>query len=447
MVILSTLLTTYAPTKLIALAFGLLIFLMVIWNLLLFIFYGIKRAYFAARENWQLSHLREIDSRFMSEEEKILLSKFPYFKGLSTLQRKRFLIRLNSFKRDTQIVGAEGLELTEEMRTLISASAIQLTFGLESYWLGFSKVIIVHPDIFHNSMLDQYHKGETNMKGRIRLSWKHFLEGYQDGSDKLNLGLHELAHALDLSRVFDDSDYHFKAYFEKWQLIAKEEYTSMQEYTSFLRDYASTNFREFFAVCVEHFFEAPKDFKEHLPEIYKHMTMLLRQDPLKSIEESEAERNLMDNLVTDSDIQPPPLYSTRISLWGSAIASMTLVLRTVITLFVFILAFKSGQILVILIVAFLVAYFNALLFTKFEMYNNHLVFKRPYFFNQWRAFHYDNIISVSFFHEKTDNVRITYVENGDITSFNAMCSVSTADEQELLKKLAEKKIITRALYQ
>ena len=37
---------------------------------------------------------------------------------------------------------------------------------------------------------------------------------------------------------------------------------------------------EFFAVAVEHFFEAPAEFQKELPDIYNHLCVLLNQNPL-----------------------------------------------------------------------------------------------------------------------------------------------------------------------
>lgn len=49
-------------------------------------------------------------------------------------------------------------------------------------------------------------------------------------------------------------------------------------FTSFLRSYGGTNLREFFSVAAEHFFEAPKQFKNYLPKLYNEMCLLLNQD-------------------------------------------------------------------------------------------------------------------------------------------------------------------------
>jgi len=48
-----------------------------------------------------------------------------------------------------------------------------------------------------------------------------------------------------------------------------------------LGSYAATNYQEFWAVCVENFFERPSTFKIQLPELYDAICKLLNQDMLK----------------------------------------------------------------------------------------------------------------------------------------------------------------------
>jgi Mlc titration factor MtfA (ptsG expression regulator) len=48
----------------------------------------------------------------------------------------------------------------------------------------------------------------------------------------------------------------------------------------FFRDYGRKNIREFFAVAVECFFEAPEPFKMQFPVFYNLMCQLLNQDPV-----------------------------------------------------------------------------------------------------------------------------------------------------------------------
>jgi hypothetical protein len=84
----------------------------------------------------------------------------------------------------------------KEMPVLISAAAVQLTFGLKKFLLPNFEFIHVYPQEFMR-VRESICFLEGNVSGHtINLSWKHFLQGYSTPDDGQNVGLHELAHAL-----------------------------------------------------------------------------------------------------------------------------------------------------------------------------------------------------------------------------------------------------------
>tara|TARA_Y100000817_G_C16806006_1_gene521946 strand:- start:752 stop:1255 length:504 start_codon:yes stop_codon:yes gene_type:complete len=99
----------------------------------------------------------------------------------------------------------------------------------------------------------------------------------------LNLGLHEMAHALQLENIImnDEFDFMDSGTIKVWQNLAIQEIERIKSgEATFFREYAATNHAEFFAVAVENFFERPKEFSTHNYALYKTLTELLQQDPL-----------------------------------------------------------------------------------------------------------------------------------------------------------------------
>ncbi len=173
--------------------------------------------------------------------------------------------------------------VTREMKVLISASAIQLTFGFPKIRLSYFRNILVFPDVYFSPSNMAHHKGEVNPKFKaVVLSWKHFVEGYLH-EDGRNLGLHEMAHALRLENKIMNEEYNFldSAILKDWELRANHTMKEIDEgRESFFREYGAANREEFFAVAVENFFERPSEFsKKHLLT-YKTLSQLLKQDPL-----------------------------------------------------------------------------------------------------------------------------------------------------------------------
>lgn len=175
-------------------------------------------------------------------------------------------------------------EVSEDMKTLIAASAIQITFGFPGVYFEHFQKIIVYPDSYYSTVRQQYHQGSVHMKGYIILSLKNFLEGFIVENDGINLAIHEMAHALHLENRILNSEYNFLH--SKWKnefvKISKSERTKIKkgEKTLF-RKYAATDKYEFFAIALENFFERPKEVRNYNPNIYKVMCGLLKQDPIE----------------------------------------------------------------------------------------------------------------------------------------------------------------------
>jgi MtfA peptidase len=218
----------------------------------------------------------------------ILLKYFPYYQKLSTENKVIFEKRVTRFLYSKRFIPRNVPEVTIEAKVLISASAVQLTFGLPKDYLDHFNKILVYPDDYYSSITKRFHKGEVNpLFGIIVLSWQSFVDGYIYPTDSFNLGLHEMAHALRLENIVRSEEFHFfdEALMEKLDNFAHN-YCNGTAYpeTDFLRPYACTNVHEFFSVSVENFFERPAAFKSTIPELYHILSKLLNQDPATLVE-------------------------------------------------------------------------------------------------------------------------------------------------------------------
>lgn len=174
------------------------------------------------------------------------------------------------------------MEEKKEIPVLISAAAVQLTFGLEKYQLPFFKNIYVTPDAYQRTGEQEIFVGHVSPEG-IFISWKYFLQGYSDTTDNVNVAIHEMAHALEHENFINetDADPEFKADFAKFSMVSGPVFASaIVTRTSYLRNYAFTNMQELWAVSVEAFFENPASLKQNLPELYGTLCDILNQDPL-----------------------------------------------------------------------------------------------------------------------------------------------------------------------
>ncbi|MEO8148870.1 MAG: zinc-dependent peptidase [Bacteroidia bacterium] len=214
--------------------------------------------------------------------DKTISGQIRYYTHLSDEGKQRFCNRVKTFMQQKEFEGMEDFEVTDEVRILISAAAVQLTFGLHDYSLEGHHLIRIFPTTFYNTRTGAEYKGLTLQQRLTVLSWEDFEQGYLIDDDNFNLGLHELAHVLRLSVNTDDFDRHFARYLDDWDEASNAEFERMQNHpdVNFLRSYAATDMSEFFSVCAEYFFEVPEKFSMQLPEIYNHLCMLLNQNPL-----------------------------------------------------------------------------------------------------------------------------------------------------------------------
>lgn len=224
------------------------------------------------------------DELLLADEEiiRILTKRFPYYSRLDDESKRKFRDRLKRFIADKtfKIFGPNAFR---EMPVLISAAAIQLTFGLQKFLMPHFSTICIYPEEFMRLSPDICLL-EGNVGGNvINLSWKHFLEGYELPEDGQNVGLHEMAHALYYQTFVSEEsvDRNFKRAYEIFEQDANKVYDREKTMKGGLYSaYAEKNFQEFWAETVELFFEKPRALRQAYPRLFETIKQLLNQDPL-----------------------------------------------------------------------------------------------------------------------------------------------------------------------
>lgn len=219
--------------------------------------------------------------RTLRQEQKVILKdQFPFYGKLDEKHKRYFEHRVSAFINDKYFIGRDGVAITDEIKVLIAATAVMLTFGFRNFYIGLIDKIVVYPDKFFSKINNEYHKGEFNPKLKaLVISWKDFKLGYKKSKDNINLGIHEFVHAIHLnslkerdisSTIFSDS------FTELTQMLSKDE--SLREdlvQSKYIRQYAFTNQFEFLAVVIESFIETPKEFQLHFPDVYFKIKQML----------------------------------------------------------------------------------------------------------------------------------------------------------------------------
>lgn len=216
-----------------------------------------------------------------STQKTILENEFAFYQRLDVKEQKYFRHRVFKFISQVEFIGREGLEIDDEKKILVAATAIMLTFGYRDYNINLVDKILIYPSTFYSNLDKNYHKGHFNPGYRaIILSWEDFLDGYNVTDDNLNLGIHEFVHALHLSYLNDNDGTSAHIFITTLNelneyLESNLGYKKKMKNSDYFRSYAFENDFEFIAVVIENFMETPSKFISHFPELYKHIKQML----------------------------------------------------------------------------------------------------------------------------------------------------------------------------
>lgn len=379
----------------------------------------------------------------------ILENQFDYYKRLSEEEKKIFIARVSDFIKSKKFVGANNFEVTIEMKVLISAAATQITFGLNEMLFTMFNSIIVHENIYYSRFTRKYHKGDVNTKGVISLSWKHFQEGYKYADDKINLGIHEMAHVLFLNRK--EILYHqkySKHFFDKFIVVFQKTFYQLKNSDSnLIRDYGKTNLAEFFSAITEMFFEAPNEFKSSMPELYLQLCIFLNQDTVLG---HYREINIKDYFNKPNIPKIEKLSTNELIFAPKTNFYLKIVRKSMLFLGIFMLtslfsAINGAFIMIPIVFAILLIitvgklfFYKYLTFYDIRLFNEYLVIQLTNFFSDRRLYvNYENIFSITYCQE---GYEVKYLENDKINYFTFDIALSDEDRYKLSNELLKKNI-------
>lgn len=258
---------------------GILIFTILAF-LLFYVLKTLELAYVLKRKRPFFVHYPFFLKKLACHEKAVLNNQFRFFNKLSPKHQAYFEHRVSVFINDKLFIGRSGLVVTDEMKVLIAATGVMLSFGFRNYAMASITRIFIYPDVFYSPQNASYHKGEFNPKLKsLVLSWRHFEEGFEYSGDNINLGIHEFAHVIHLNSLKkrDLSATIFSDSFQSLMNLLADNQSLREELLAsrYFRDYAYTNSYEFVAVIIETFIETPQDFRQQFPEIYGKIKQML----------------------------------------------------------------------------------------------------------------------------------------------------------------------------
>ncbi|WP_299652232.1 zinc-dependent peptidase [uncultured Tateyamaria sp.] len=254
---------------------------------------GLALAYRTWRKRqWQQEVLA---SRLTDEEWRIIRAQMPLIRKLPPDLKAPFEGKVALLLNQADLVGCNGLEVTDEMALSIAAQAALLVVNTDA-WYKHLTTVLIYPGAFKSKQTTQdgyvvteqdvVRLGESWSRGPVVLSWQDAQQGGLNDNDGLNVVLHEFAHQLDdLSGQTDGAPPMAAGQsFATWRAVIVEAFdrhvASINAGRRTVIDpYGATNHEEFFAVAVEAFFERPQALKRAEPDVYDQIAILLNVDP------------------------------------------------------------------------------------------------------------------------------------------------------------------------
>ena len=211
-----------------------------------------------------------------------LESRYDHYDRLPSDLRRRFEDDLRIFLAEKRITGVL-VEVTDEIRLLVAASAVSLSLCWPSYEWDQLTEVLLYPDGFDRdyNFGNRERVGETHQWGSIILSVPSLLESFEDPDDAYHVGIHEFAHLLDVDRSHFDGippglDEAGRA---RWVSLVEKEMDRLRRGKSVLDPYGAEDPVEFLAVAVEAFFEVPLALRRRHAELYALLSAYFAQDP------------------------------------------------------------------------------------------------------------------------------------------------------------------------
>ncbi len=224
---------------------------------------------------------------FPDEWLDIITARLPFYAQLDPELQDTFRDELQVFIDRVQFFGASGLEITDEMRVVIGASAVRLILGLDDSFYERLKEIVVYPhDYRHPDGDDGFQVlGEAHHFGTVVLSWPAVLEGVSHPTDGHDTAVHEFAHVLDNTSLGFDGTPRLRARedYAVWGEVLTHHYDRLREgelpETDILRAYGGKNEAEFFAVATEAFFERSEEMRALAPDLFEVLARFYGYEP------------------------------------------------------------------------------------------------------------------------------------------------------------------------
>lgn len=206
--------------------------------------------------------------------EGFLRKFFPYYTQLSLPDKKQFADRLSLYLMATEFIPMVMENVPEDIKGLIAANAVMITYGRDDFRLAPFEKIVVYPHPFPSPQYQEdIHSTEHfEEDGVILFSLEQLLPGIMQKQKYYNIALHEYA------KIFTslNKDFQYPKFDEHiWEIL--EQISGLK--TTAVKNYIGLPILEPLPVSINYFFTFPHQFKQVLPDIFDNYVKIFNQNP------------------------------------------------------------------------------------------------------------------------------------------------------------------------
>lgn len=204
---------------------------------------------------------------------RMLMAKLPFFQKLTAEDKTKFCTRMAMYMEANEFQPQGPDSLPEDVKAVIAASVVQLTFGMEDYLFSKFEHIIVYPHPFPSPQYERWHACEHHAQdGAILFSAEQLMAGFSLPHKFFHIGLYEYTKVLKVC--------HPALQFPEWGEDVWDKFLAISQFPKeAVEKWVGLPGLDVTAVGVSHFFVFPEKFKAVLPEEYEALAEVLGARP------------------------------------------------------------------------------------------------------------------------------------------------------------------------
>ena len=208
---------------------------------------------------------------------KLLNARFSYFANLSEELKVHFRHRVAMYLQAIEFIPKPWETVPEDIKVIIAANVIQLTFGIDDYRLKKYERVVVYPKAFPSPQFPKYyHASEIHQEDSVLLfSAEQLMWNILKPEKSYNIALHEFAKVLMESHPNFEFPKFEENIWESLEMISGEK-------KEFVADFIGLPDIDPVPVSITYFFKYPQRFKEVLPDVFEKYKSIFNQNPLQS---------------------------------------------------------------------------------------------------------------------------------------------------------------------